>query len=148
MPFEDNPERAVTTGPPPVTFTPVHAVFRAVVCTIVPEASALDEEGWTKLEALIDSVLRKQSHSIERRLRLFLYFIQWLPLFRFGRPFASLDPAQRTRFLSYLEDHPIRLIRLGFWGLRTLVLLGYYGRPEAAQAIGYAADPRGWEALR
>jgi hypothetical protein len=38
------------------------------------------------------------------------------------------------------------IIRVGFWGLRTLALLGYYARPEAAEEIGYTADRRGWEA--
>jgi len=42
----------------------------------------------------------------------------------------------------------MQIIRVGFWGLRTLALLGYYARPEAAQEIGYTADPRGWEAIR
>ena len=39
-------------------------------------------------------------------------------------------------------------VRRGFWGLRTLVFMGYYARPEAAAAIGYRADVRGWEARR
>ena len=47
----------------------------------------------------------------------------------------------------FLQDHPVERIRCGFWGLRTLVFLGYYGRPSGVQATGYRADPRGWEAL-
>ena len=40
------------------------------------------------------------------------------------------------------------LVRNGFWGLRALVLLGYYGQTETAREIGYAAQARGWEARR
>lgn len=107
----------------------------------------MDDKGWTDLEASIEVALRERSPALQRRLRLALRLMQWLPLLRYGRPFTSLTRAQRTRFLLFLEDNPIRLVRVGFWGIRTLAMLGYYGRPEAAEAIGYAADPRGWEAL-
>jgi hypothetical protein len=73
--------------------------------------------------------------------------VQWLPVLRYGRRFTSLNLVQRACFLSHLEDHPIQVVRVGFWGLRTLALLGYYGRPEVTEAIGYAANPLGWEAL-
>jgi len=59
-----------------------------------------------------------------------------------------LDPARRARFLDSLQTSRLLLARRGIWGLRTLVLMGYYGRPRAAAAIGYRADPRGWEARR
>jgi hypothetical protein len=126
----------------------VRQVFRAVVCAVVPEASALDGRGWADLEALVEAALRGQPAVLRRRLRLALRGIEWLPALRYGRRFTALDPQRRARFLSFLEENPMQLVRLGFWGLRTLALLGYYGRPEAAKAIGYAPDPRGWEALR
>ncbi len=125
----------------------VGPVLRAVVCVVVPEASALDDKGWADLEGLIRVALRDRPPALKRRLRLALYLIQWLPLLRYGRPFTSLNRTQRARFLSFLDDNPILLVRVGFWGLRALALLGYYGRPEGAKAVGYAAHPRGWEAL-
>ena len=72
--------------------------------------------------------------------------MQWLPVLRYGRPFTHLDAARRARVLSHLQNDRIQKIRVGFWGLRTIVLAGYYGRPSAAAAIGYAATARGWEA--
>ena len=48
--------------------------------------------------------------------------------------------------LEHLENDRILKVRVGFWGLRTIVLAGYYGRPQAAREIGYAASNRGWEA--
>jgi hypothetical protein len=128
--------------------SPVRSIFRAVVSTVVPEANQLDERGWQELESLVDATLRDRPPAMLRQLRLFLRMIQWLGFFRFGRDFTSLDASRRTRVLAYLQDHRIETIRCGFWGLRTLAFLGYYGRAEAVRAIGYAADPRGWEALR
>ena len=123
-------------------------IFRAVVTTIVPESASLDEKGWRDLEMVVESLLRDRPESLKRQLRLFLRLIQWLPVVRYGRPFTALDGAARTRVLAHLQNDPIQKVRVGFWGLRTIVLAGYYGRPEAAQAIGYAASARGWEALQ
>lgn len=126
----------------------VRPIFRAVVSTVVPEASQLDEQGWAGLETLVEGTLRDRPPAMLRQLRLFLWAIQWLCVFRYGRDFTSLSADRRTRVLSHLQDHRIERIRCGFWGLRTLAFLGFYGRAEAMQAIGYAADPRGWEVSR
>ena len=123
-------------------------IFRAIVSTIVPEASAMDEKGWHDLDRVVEALLRDRPENLKRQLRMFLRFIQWLPLVRYGRPFTSLSQAARTRVLAHLQNDPIKKVRVGFWGLRTIVLAGYYARAEAAQAIGYAASPRGWEAVR
>lgn len=123
-------------------------VFRAIVSTVIPEARGLDESGWSRVEALVDAALHDRPAALRRRVRLFLQLIEWLPVLRYGRRFTSLAPAQRVRFLSFLQDHPVQRVRVGFWGVRTLALLGYYAQPEAASRIGYAPDPRGWEARR
>ena len=123
-------------------------IFRAVVTTIVPESASLDAKGWRDLEMVVESLLRDRPERLKRQLRLFLRLIQWLPVVRYGRPFTSLDGISRTRVLAHLQNDPIQKVRVGFWGLRTIVLAGYYARPETAQNIGYAASARGWEALR
>jgi hypothetical protein len=133
---------------PMTVLSPVRSIFRAVVSTVVPEAKNLGEPGWSELETLVETTLQSRPHAMHRQLRLFIRAIQWLPVFRYCRRFTSLSAEQRWQVLCYLQDHRLEVIRCGFWGLRTLAFLGYYGRPEGAQATGYAADPRGWEALR
>ncbi len=127
---------------------PVRVVFRAVVVTVVPEAKQLDEPGWLALEALVEDALEIRPPALRRQLQLFLLAIEWLPVLRYGRTFAALGDEQRGRILRYLQDHRVERIRCGFWGLRTLAFLGYYGRPEGAHAIGYRPDPRGWEGVQ
>lgn len=122
--------------------------FRAIAVTVVPDASALDEAGWNDLDALVENALVRRPPAMRRQLVLFVRAIEHLPRLRWGRPFTELSPDERTRFLSGLEHAPLLLLRRGFWGLRTLVFLGYYARPEAAAAIGYRADARGWEVRR
>jgi len=127
---------------------PVRRSFRTIVATVVPEAAGLSDEGWCDVEQMVETALRSRPEAMKRQLRLAMRGIQWLSVLRHGKPFTRLAPSLRVSFLSSLENHRIKIIRVGFWGLRTLALLGYYARPEAAQEIGYTADPRGWEALR
>jgi len=122
--------------------------FRALAQTIVPEASRLDAAGWTEVEGIVERTLARRPAALRRQLRLLLHALEWLPLLYYGRRFTALDPVRRSRFLQRIQDSSLLLVRRGFWGLRTLILLGYYGRPAAAAEIGYRADPRGWEARR
>ncbi len=113
----------------------------------MPEADELNDAEWGELLVLVDESLRDRPAALRRQLRLFLRLVEWLPLFRYGRRFSSLEPGRRARFLAGLQNHPVARIRIGFWGLRTLALLGYYGRAAGAAAIGYHPKPGGWEAV-
>jgi len=128
--------------------TSVRPVLRAIGVTVVPEATRLDEAGWAAIEGTVAAALASRPAALQRQFLLFLRVVEWLPLVRFGRRFTRLDPARRTRFLKSLQDAPLLLVRRGMWGLRTLLLMGYYGRPEAREEIGYRADPRGWTSRR
>jgi hypothetical protein len=141
------PRRCPTSGTK-ATSAKLPPVFRAIVATVVPESSKLDENGWVDLEALVAASLSDRPANLRLRLQLFLQLIQWLPLLNYRRPFSSLDPESRRRFLASLQNTKVDLIRVGFWGVRTLAFLGFYGRSEAREAIGYRPSPRGWEAVR
>jgi hypothetical protein len=130
------------------TFAPVRASFRKLAVTIVPEAEALDERGWEELEQIIERGLASRPDSIRRQLRILVRALNVLPLVRFGKTFSALDSVKRTAFLEGVQNAPLLLLRRGFWGLRTLVFMGYYARDGARQAIGYRADPRGWAVRR
>lgn len=118
--------------------------LRSVTEAVLPATGALDADGWHALERVVSTALAARPPAVQRQLALFLAAIQWLPLLRYGRPFTRLSPARRHRVLQSLEDSPLLLVRRGFWGLRTLLLMGYYTQPRAIAAIGYRADPRGW----
>ena len=126
---------------------PVRPAFRAIATTVVPEAAALDDAGWHELVGIFEHALARRPPRLRRQFLLFIRAIELLPALH-GRRFSALPTAARTRFLAALERAPLLLVRRGFWGLRTLILMGYYARPAAATAINYRADPRGWEARR
>jgi hypothetical protein len=127
---------------------PVRSTFRAVVVTVIPEAAVLDESGWRDVEQVVEGALRSRPKKLRRQLGLLLRIITVVPVVRYGRRFAHLDPERRSRVLARFQDSPLFLLRRGFWGLRTLALMGYYARPAAAREIGYRATPAGWEAKR
>ena len=124
----------------------VRPVFRALGTTFVPEMAGLDERGWAEAEAIAETFLATRSERVRRQVALLVRVIQLLPILRWGRPFTALSAERRARYLAALQDAPLLLLRRGIWGLRTIAFMGYYARPEAAAAIGYRADSRGWEA--
>lgn len=126
----------------------VRPVLRAVGETVVPEAADLDDAQWSAVERIIEDALATRPPRMVRQLLLLIRLLEWLPLLRYGRPLTGLDAARRTRFLAAIQDAPLLLLRRGFWGLRTLLLMGYYARPAARAEVGYRASPRGWEARR
>jgi hypothetical protein len=142
-PLPEDPTRM----PDPVLAS-VRRPFRAVAETVVPEARHLDAAGWAEVEATIERALAARPPSLRRQLGMLIRFLDWWPVLRYGRPFNRLDASRRTRFLNAVQDSPLLLLRRGFWGLRTLVLMGYYTRSGAALEIGYRAHPRGWDARR
>ena len=129
----------------------VRKILRAFAATIVPALSQTDEDAenvWEEFENIFEDMLRQRPANVRRRLGIFFHAIQWLPLIRYGRPFTMLNPEQRTKFLRYLQNNRIQLVRSGFWKLRTLCFCCYYGQETVARAIGYFAHLKGWEALQ
>ncbi len=123
-------------------------VFRAVATCVVPEATRLEVAQWDEMEAIVARAIAARPRSVRRQLALFLILLEWLPLLRYARRLSRLDAARRANFLDRLQRAPLLLLRRGFWGVRTLILMGYYGRPAAVTDIGYRVDARGWEARR
>ncbi|MFL6465419.1 MAG: hypothetical protein ACJ73N_13530 [Bryobacteraceae bacterium] len=101
----------------------------AVVSTVVPVASRLNEREWRVVEELIGTAIENRPRALARQLRMFLHLLKWVPVLRYGKPFTALSPSDRKRVLEYLESHQFQLLRAAFWGLRTLAMLGYYCRP-------------------
>ncbi len=127
-------------------FHPVRDAFRAIAAAVVPEAARMDSAAWADVEGLIEDALATRPALVRGQLRLLVRVIDVLPMLRYGRRFTALDAERRTRVLEWVQNAPLRLLRRGLWGLRTLIMLGYYARPAAAVEIGYRAHPNGWEA--
>jgi hypothetical protein len=51
--------------------------------------------------------------------------------------FERLPGERQDRWLGFLENAPLTLLRVGIWGLKTLVFLGYYTQDGVQQRIVY-----------
>ena len=127
-----------------LVLAPIRTRFRALATAIVPEAAGLDEQDWTELEAIVETALSKRPPGMRRQFAVFVRLLDFLPRVRWLRSFRKLDPERRARFLRKVQSSKNFLFRRGFWGLRTLVYMGYYSRPQAYAEIGYDAHLRGW----
>ena len=123
-------------------------LFMAIAQTVTPEVASLDADGVARMTAIVDQALLDRDPSTRKQLGTFLGVIRLAPLLRYGRTFPGLDPTPRTVVLRWFENCPISLIRKGFWGLKALVFMGYYGQPERWSEIGYAPEIDGRERMR
>ncbi len=127
---------------------PLRLALRPLARAFLPEAAAFTEHDWQAMAQLVGGTLAGKPPRLLRQLGLFVRIIGLLAMVRYRRGLDALSPDQLCTLLESLERSPLLLIRRGVWGLRTLVFMGYYTRPEAAVAIGYRATPAGWEARR
>ena len=119
--------------------------FRAIAEAVVPEVAQLDEAGWDAFRSIVAHAISQRPPRVQRQLAMFVRLLNVMSYAHNRRALHRLDLATRTRFLERIQNSPLLLIRRGFWGIRTLILMGYYARPECRPAIGYAANVRGWE---
>ena len=127
---------------------PERARFLGVVARrIVPDLQKADSELLGRFYSLIDLALMERPPSVRRRFGTFLGLIRWRPLLRHGTPFERLDGVAQDALLWRLQESRLRLLRQGFWGLKTLVFMGYYGQPGVGKALGYRPRSDGNEAL-
>jgi hypothetical protein len=126
---------------------PLARQVRPLLEVMVPASHGLPDPQLEPLLDRVDARLAQEDPALGRQLGLFVRILWWLPLPLTLRTLGSLSPTQREAFLERLQDGPILKLRLGLWGLRTLLYLGWYGDPARQADLGYRPDPRGWEAL-
>ncbi|MBI2942569.1 MAG: hypothetical protein HYY25_00055 [Candidatus Wallbacteria bacterium] len=115
---------------------------------IVPEAQRLGPDGRKQFRAIAEEALSERPSVLQRQFRLFLAVVRYAPAARYLAPFDWLDATRQDAVLAWFQDCPLGLVRKGFWGLKSLVYMGYYGRAEVWDSIGYRPDTRGNERLR
>ncbi|MBI4052333.1 MAG: hypothetical protein HY400_07485 [Elusimicrobia bacterium] len=114
---------------------------------IVPEAKDLDAQARERFFNLIENALSSKPDSIKRQIALFLFVLKWFPALRYGGSLDRLPPKNQDSALMWFQEAPVALIRKGFWGIKTLIFMGYYGRPEVGEGVHYRPSKKGNELL-
>lgn len=104
---------------------------------LIPSISDLDEGAKDRVFAVIEATLAARPPKIRRQMSIFLAVVNWLPVARFARAFRQLNREDQMKFLLWLQDCPIAALRQGFWALKTLVFMGYYGQPSLWERFHY-----------
>ena len=119
------------------------AFLLAIAPRIVPASAQMTPEARDAMVALIEETLASRTPAMRRQFSLFLRALRWLPVLRHLRPLDRLDGGRQDAALRWFQDNPLQLVRGGFWGVRTLVLLGYYGQPAHGRVIAYTPSTDG-----
>lgn len=119
------------------------AFLLAIAPRITPVLEPMSPAAGEAMLALIDGTLASRTPAMRRQFGLFLSVLRWLPCLRYLRPLDRLDGARQDAALRRFQDHPLQIIRGGFWGVRTLLLLGHYGQPDIGASIAYTPSTNG-----
>ena len=120
--------------------------FRAFALCFIPETAHAGEPEWRELEDVVRNALAARPLKVRRQIALFVRLIDLAATARHRRRFAALDHARATALLEGFAASRMLLFRRGIWGLRTLVMMGWYTNPSVIAALGYRASAAGWEA--
>ncbi|MCP3924444.1 MAG: hypothetical protein GY714_17870 [Desulfobacterales bacterium] len=110
--------------------------YFALISTIIPEATDLTMKNFLDMVEVKSPVVKKQ-------FKLFLTVIQIISIIRYLKKFELLNPEKREKLFRFLENFPVGKIRLGFWGLRSMVLLSHYGSHAHSKKIGFTGPTKG-----
>jgi len=114
--------------------------LETVAAVIVPGFSSLDHDRRERFLTIIDDALGERPEKMQRQLALFLKVLDVAPYLRWGRSLGRLDTARAERALLWFQEAPVAKIRQGFWGLKTLVFMGYYGQNAVWPEVGYSQN--------
>jgi hypothetical protein len=104
---------------------------------IVPESAGAPPQVTEPLLAAVDEELRPRPRLQQLEFKLLLFAIRWMTVPFTLHRFERLPGERQDRWLGFLENAPLTLLRVGIWGLKTLVFLGYYTQDGVQQRIVY-----------
>jgi hypothetical protein len=130
----------------PILTRSLRPAFRALASAFVPEIAAASGDEWAALEATFEHALAVRPPALRRQITSFIRLLDLTARLRFGARLAALDEARRSALLESFAGSRLLLLRRGVWGLRTLIMLGWYTQPAVIASLGYRAAPAGWAA--
>lgn len=112
-------------------------VFIAVAGRIVPADEHDQGAGTPETAAVVDWALNRLDADLRKLFLVFLVLTDFLGILFGGRTFSNNSPAAQDRQLRWLENCPIKKFRMGFFGLKSYVCMGYYTREPVWPTFDY-----------
>ncbi len=127
----DSPERQPVLGSGQQRF------LLCLAARIVPESAGAPAQVTDPLLAAVDEELQPRPRLQQLEFKLLLFAIRWMTVPFTLHRFERLQGERQDRWLGFLENAPLTLLRVGIWGLKTLVFLGYYTQDGVQRRILY-----------
>jgi hypothetical protein len=121
----------------PVLSSEQQRFLLCLAACIVPESAGAPPQVTGPLLAAVDEELGPRPRLQQLEFKLLLFAIRWMTVPFTLRRFERLPPERQAAWLSFLESAPLTMLRVGIWGLKTLVFLGYYTQAGVLQRILY-----------
>ena len=86
---------------------------------------------------MVDWALSHLQPSLRTQLLFFLYVIEFLGIVFGGGLFTNNSKNAKNRELRWLENNLMHVFRLGFFGIKNFICMGYYTREDVWKSIGY-----------
>lgn len=111
--------------------------FLAVADRIIPPDTDSSGAGTLQTAGVVDWALDKMPVDLRKKVLLFITVIELFGFFFGGKFFSKNNDAAKDRELRWLENSPIRLFRMGFFGVKTYICMGYYTREDVWKTFDY-----------
>jgi len=112
-------------------------VFLAVADRIVPPDEVSPGGGTMATAGVVDWALGRLDPELRKLILTFMLLVEYLGIFFGGRPFSKNSAHARDRQLRWMENCGIAKFRMGFFGLKSYVCMGYYTREDVWATFDY-----------
>ncbi|MBI1319738.1 MAG: hypothetical protein GC168_12435 [Candidatus Hydrogenedens sp.] len=112
-------------------------VFLAAADCIIPPDPGSPGGGTMETAAVVDWALNRLDPEMRALFLKFMVALDFIGVFFGGRTFKNNSMAARERQLRWTESCPLRPFRMGFFGLKSYVCMGYYTREATWPEFGY-----------
>jgi hypothetical protein len=112
-------------------------IFLSVADCIIPPTPDSPGGGSMITAGMADWALAHLQPSLRKQLLFLLYALEFLGIVFGGSLFTSNSKNTKIRELRWLENNPICRLRLGFFGIKNFICMGYYTREDVWKSIGY-----------
>jgi len=112
-------------------------VFLAAANRIIPPDEESIGGGTLTTAAIVDSIMDQLEPDLRKKLLMLFLIINPLGILFGGKTFSKANTKNQDRLLTWMEQNPISALRLGFFGLKSYVCMGYYTREDIWKVIKY-----------
>lgn len=86
---------------------------------------------------VVDWALNRMPEALRGKFLLFFKVVNVLGIFFGGQTFVNNSPQAQDKQLKWMESGPVKLFRMGFFGAKTYICMGYYTREEIWPTFDY-----------